>query len=285
MGFVGCRPRQTFEIKAIAPALRQATGIGMLAVSSMNLPKTPVLQTAAYTQAQDYGASALAIAETAYSPDDWQLVVNYWQQAVDLLESLPATAASADLLQRRLSLYRQNLQYAQQQRDRPNPAQVVAQPALAAQQPAPLPRPVLPNRAAESPSSKAPEPSAHPASQQSVPIVRRLGRTPVVSVSFNQAKRYDMIVDTGASGTLITQKMAADLNITPIGQARVTTASAVDILFPVGYVPSIQVGNIVANNVLVAIAGPEQTVGLLGHDVFGDYDVTVRQEVVEFQAR
>ena len=37
-----------------------------------------------------------------------------------------------------------------------------------------------------------------------VPIKRRSGRTPVIDVTFNGGQSFEMIVDTGASKTLIT---------------------------------------------------------------------------------
>ena len=56
--------------------------------------------------------------------------------------------------------------------------------------------------------------------------------------------------------------------------------------FSVGYVDSIEVGGAVIKNVPVAIApSPELEVGLLGHDFFGDYDVTIKRDLVEFRPR
>ncbi|MFE4106646.1 retropepsin-like aspartic protease family protein [Almyronema epifaneia] len=286
LALVGCRPSQRLAVEAIAPRLKLTAAIATVAVGTLNLKETAATQSVAYTQALDYAASALSLSQNAYSADDWQLVVNYWQQAVDLLETLSANAVEAATIQSNLSLYRQNLGYAQRQRDRFLEPTAIASPALSTRQPEPTaPAATPPNRETTAASPATSEPAGGKSDRHSVPIVRRLGRTPVVSVSFNQSRHYDMVVDTGASGTLITQKMATDLGITPIGQARITTASATDVVFPVGYVPSLQVGDILAQNVLVAIAGPEQTVGLLGHDIFGDYDVTIRQEVIEFQAR
>ena len=94
-----------------------------------------------------------------------------------------------------------------------------------------------------------------------------------------------MIVDTGASGTLITPGMAASLGIRSVGETSVDTASAQGVSFSMGYVNSIEVGGAVAQNVLVAMGGPELTLGLLGHDFFGNYDITIRENEVEFQER
>ncbi len=118
-----------------------------------------------------------------------------------------------------------------------------------------------------------------------VPIKRRRGGTPVIDVTFNGRKTFEMVVDTGASSTMITRSMATTLGVIPVKSIRADTASAMGVEFPVGYVQSIAVDGAVANKVLVAIAGADQDIGLLGHDFFGNYDVTIRQNVVEFRRR
>lgn len=116
-------------------------------------------------------------------------------------------------------------------------------------------------------------------------IKRRQGGTPVIDVTFNGGQTFEMIVDTGASGTMITRRMAEALGVVPVKTVKVDTASGVGVAFPVGYVQSIAVDGAVANKVLVAIGGPEQDIGLLGHDFFGNYDITVKRDVVEFHRR
>ena len=92
-----------------------------------------------------------------------------------------------------------------------------------------------------------------------------------------------MIVDTGASGTVITQKIAAALGVVTVGKAKANTASAKAVEFPIGYLDSMEVGGMTVNKVPVAIAGTELDTGLLGHDFFGNYDVTIKRNVVEFR--
>ncbi|MEW6494755.1 MAG: retropepsin-like aspartic protease [Cyanobacteriota bacterium] len=117
------------------------------------------------------------------------------------------------------------------------------------------------------------------------PIKRRQGGTPVIDVTFNGFQRFEMIVDTGASSTMITRSMASALGVLPVKTIKANTASAMGVEFPVGYVQSIAVDGAVTNKVLVMIAGADQDIGLLGHDFFGDYDVTLKQNVVEFRLR
>lgn len=117
-------------------------------------------------------------------------------------------------------------------------------------------------------------------------IKTRHGGTPVVDVIFNGGTPFEMIVDTGASGTVITQQMAAALGVVPIGKAKANTASDRNVEFAIGNISSIEVGGAVVNNVAVAIAPTANLdLGLLGQDFFSNYDITIKRDVVEFRPR
>jgi hypothetical protein len=73
-------------------------------------------------------------------------------------------------------------------------------------------------------------------------IKRRAGGTPVIDVVFNGNKTFEMIVDTGASGTLITQRMATALGVRQVGTGRAGIADGSVVEFPLGVVRSIRVG-------------------------------------------
>ncbi len=115
-------------------------------------------------------------------------------------------------------------------------------------------------------------------------IINRIGGVPVIMVTFNGRYTAPMILDTGASGTVITQSMASTLGVVPIGQAIAQTANGYT-TFDVGYVDSIEVEGVKVQQLPVAIGLPDMEVGLLGHDFFGHFDVTVRETVVEFRPR
>ncbi|WP_424409515.1 retropepsin-like aspartic protease family protein, partial [Microcoleus sp.] len=115
-------------------------------------------------------------------------------------------------------------------------------------------------------------------------IKRRAGGTPVIDVVFNGNKTFEMIVDTGASGTLITQQMAVALGVRPVRTVRAGIADGSVVEFPIGLVRSIRVGGAAIQNVEVAIA-KQMPIGLLGHDFFGNYDVKIKKDVVEFYVR
>jgi predicted aspartyl protease len=116
-------------------------------------------------------------------------------------------------------------------------------------------------------------------------IKRREGGTPVIDVTFNNQQTFEMIVDTGASSTVITQQMARAMAVVPVAKLKFDTASAKGVEMPLGSLQSVEAGGAVAKGLLVAIAGPTLGTGLLGHDFFGQYDITIKQDVVEFHVR
>ncbi|WP_017720012.1 retropepsin-like aspartic protease family protein [Kamptonema formosum] len=114
------------------------------------------------------------------------------------------------------------------------------------------------------------------------PIKRRDGGTPVIDVVFNGNQTFEMLLDTGATGTAITPKMAQALGVRPEGVMRVDTASDTGLQVPLGHVASIQVGAAVIQNVPVTIL-PKLEIGLLGQNFFSRYEVTIKKDVVEFR--
>ncbi|WP_448526930.1 retropepsin-like aspartic protease family protein [Parathermosynechococcus lividus] len=119
------------------------------------------------------------------------------------------------------------------------------------------------------------------------PIVRRQNGIPVIQVTFNRRLRFEMMVDSGASMTVITRPMARALGITPaqvIDNLTFHTANGTVVL-PIVYVQSISVAGLHRNRVPVAIAGAEMPLGLLGQDFLQNYDVSLRQDHIYFQRR
>jgi predicted aspartyl protease len=117
-----------------------------------------------------------------------------------------------------------------------------------------------------------------------VPIKRRIGRTPVIEVTFNDNRKFEMIFDTGASGTLITLEMASSLKLKTTGSMEAQIADGSQVKFMTSKVSSVAVGGVVVNNMEVAIA-PKAGIGLLGHDFFGNYDVRILEKEVELSPR
>lgn len=106
----------------------------------------------------------------------------------------------------------------------------------------------------------------------------------MIEVLFNGNRPFEMIVDTGASGTLITRSMANALKVPIVGKVQSSIADGSTVEFPVGQVRSIAVSGAEVQNVRVAIAD-RMDIGLLGHDFFGNYDVKIKRDVVEFYPR
>lgn len=113
-------------------------------------------------------------------------------------------------------------------------------------------------------------------------IKHRAGGVPVIDVTFNGRDTFEMIVDTGASGTVITKKMAALLGLKAESKAKFDTANARNVELVLSRVKSIEVDGAVARNVLVAVGSSELDTGLLGHDFFGNYNILIKQDTVEF---
>ncbi len=114
-----------------------------------------------------------------------------------------------------------------------------------------------------------------------VKIKRREGGTPVIDVLFNSYHTFEMLLDTGASHTTITPDMAAVLNVVIVGIERAVIANGQLIESPMGNVASIGVGGVSVNNLLVAIGA----IPLLGQNFFGNYDLIIKQEIIEFHSR
>ncbi|MCT7950392.1 retroviral-like aspartic protease family protein [Ancylothrix sp. C2] len=114
-----------------------------------------------------------------------------------------------------------------------------------------------------------------------VPIKRRDGGIPVIDVTFNGKQKFEMLLDTGASITKITEAMANSLGVVADGKIRAQVASGDFVEFPTGRVSQINVGGAVASNVQVSIG----SVPLLGQNFFGGYDVTIKKDVVELRSQ
>ncbi len=107
---------------------------------------------------------------------------------------------------------------------------------------------------------------------------------PVIDVTFNYGQTFEMIVDTGASGTLITQEMASSLQVTPMGWIDIGVADGRVVTLPTGTITAISVDGATITNVPVVIA-QSMPIGLLGHDFFDGFDIKIKEDIVEFYPR
>ena len=246
-------PAQSVPAQIVAP------------VASDRLPASAENRAAAYQEAINLASSAFTLGQRATSPDDWDLIVSRWDQAIQMLKQVPTGDQNYGAAQTKIKEYERNLAQAKQRL-------VTLQ-----QPPAEIARP------ASKPALTPQGPVATAVRSTRIPIIERRGGTPVIEVMVN-GRRYPMILDTGASHTHITRAMANELGVEVIGQASVATASSSRAVVDVGYVDSIQVGNITRSNLPVSI-GDAVPIGLLGNDVYRNFDVTLQANSVEFLQR
>jgi tetratricopeptide (TPR) repeat protein len=117
------------------------------------------------------------------------------------------------------------------------------------------------------------------------PIKHRLpGGSPLIEVVFNEKYTFDMIVDTGASITMITSRMAQALQTNPTAYKWFMMADGHQVEYPVGWVQSIAVQRAERRFIEVAI-GDREAVGLLGQDFLSYYDIRILAHEIEFHLR
>lgn len=204
-----------------------------------------------YQKATDIAAGAITISKSAVSRDDWSLVANRWQDAVKLLKTVPASSRQYKTAQKKLTEYQDYL-------------------ANAKLRAAPLP---------QKSCSRDTNPQFF-----SIPIKGRTGGTPIVEVAFND-RTFDMLFDTGATHTLVTQSIAATLRLPVVGASRMTIANGSTVTLPIALVKSQGVDGRVKVQVPVAVAPQAMPIGLLGQDFSQGYDVAIKEDAIEFRRR
>lgn len=120
-----------------------------------------------------------------------------------------------------------------------------------------------------------------------IPIKRRDGGefgTPIIEVKFNDRYVFEMLFDTGATMTVITESMADALSVKSTGVLPFKTASNNLILFETASVSSVMIGEVITNDFNIAIS-PTLNMGLLGQDFYGMYDITIKYGTIEFRKR
>jgi len=103
------------------------------------------------------------------------------------------------------------------------------------------------------------------------------GRAVIVPVTFNRSVNANLLLDTGASMTMISRRVATALALSTTGAALLSgiggTVSA-----PIARIESVQVGDVEVTGMAVSvhdISRPAQFEGLLGMDFLGRFQVSV----------
>jgi predicted aspartyl protease len=205
-----------------------------------------------YQQAIDVATGAAIISQSAVSRDDWNLVASQWQQAIQLLKAVPNSSSNHPSAQKKLTQYQGFL-------------------AEAKQKATPLPK-------------KTQQGDINP-QFFSVPIKGRIGGIPIIEVSFNGTQKFDMLFDTGATNTLITVSMAYALKLKRSGLTKITIADGSQVVLPVTSLKSMEVDGRLKRQLTVSVAPPAMPIGLLGQDFYEGYDVSIKENVIEFRRR
>ena len=117
-----------------------------------------------------------------------------------------------------------------------------------------------------------------------VPIKSRRSGIPVIDVKFNNRYVFEMMLDTGASGIVITKQMSKKLKVKHQKTVWVSTPSNSRVAMSAGYVYSVGVSDISHKNPVV-ITAPTMDMGLLGQSFFYRYDMTIKSDTIEFRER
>jgi predicted aspartyl protease len=114
-----------------------------------------------------------------------------------------------------------------------------------------------------------------------VPILARSGGTPIIAVTLDGRKTFPMLVDTGATYTMITPEMARAIGFQPQGKQKIRVASGEVLEVPKGTIDSIQVGEAQTNNATILVG----SVPLLGQNFLSAHNVIMAQNFIVFRPK
>jgi clan AA aspartic protease (TIGR02281 family) len=223
-------------------------------------PKPSVVETDNYQEALTKAASAQSIGQSALSHEDWVLVNGRWQQAIELLKAVPKNSSNYSLALKLLPQYEQSMNRAHQKL-------ATFKSQMSATKPAVVVDGV----------------EVDPSKSFAIPIVKKLEGVPIVEVTIN-GERCQMLLDTGASRTLITRGVKQKLALSATGSTAATTANG-SANFETLTLNSVKVGEIQISNLSVAVGNDDMSYGLLGHDIYKGYDITLKEDSVIFEKR
>lgn len=110
-----------------------------------------------------------------------------------------------------------------------------------------------------------------------VPVVLLAGRAAIVPVIFNQSLRGNLMLDTGATNTVLSRRIAGLLSLRPLGTRTFQTVGG-PISIGLSRLQSLKVGEAEVNDLTVAIhdfSPDPRFEGLLGMDFLGRYLVAL----------
>ena len=107
----------------------------------------------------------------------------------------------------------------------------------------------------------------------------------IVEVTFNDRYIFDLVLDTGATITTITQQMQRTMQLNTIGEQWCIVADGRRVKFGVCQINSLCVNKATINYLNVAVGTKETDEGLLGQDFLSNYEVRILKEEVHLYPR
>jgi clan AA aspartic protease (TIGR02281 family) len=233
-----------------------------------------------YQDALNTASAARAVSETAIAKEDWSLVADRWQESIAQLKLVPKKSINYPLAMKILPQFQQNLANARQKSA--NFKAATTDQAI----------PTLKKSDPTNKISKADKVSDSPvvitkieqSESFSLPIISKNNDVPVVEVVINGRDRIPMMLDTGASKTLLTKGVAERLKLVSSGKTKAKTANGTA-EFDTVKLDSVEFGQGKVTDLLVAVGDNNLNYGLLGHDVYKGYDITLTEDNVQFKKR
>ncbi len=228
-----------------------------------------------YQQAIATAQRAAQLSKQAKSVEDWQMVIQQWQASIALMKQVPAQDANHAAAVQSLDLLNEGVIRSQGELQRIRENNQDQENNQAAQLKA--------TQALEETTQRLKEKLDKPVRTYQATIKSYKNGIPVIDVTFNGSFSFEMMVDTGASSTMITESMSKALNVETVTYVTANTPSG-ETKFLVGYVNSIAVGKNPSQNVVQEIPVAIGPVALLGHDFFGDCNINIKRDrnIVEF---
>jgi clan AA aspartic protease (TIGR02281 family) len=230
-----------------------------------------------YQEALNTAAAARSVSETAMAKEDWSLVADRWQESVKLLKMIPKNSINYPLAMKILPQYQQNLSYARQKATNYKPPSSDQKDLESTKK----------GNKAEKPDPNIDSIKITQIDQSqsfSLPIVAKNNNVPIIEIVINGRDRVQMMLDTGASKTLLTKGVAERLKLASQGKTTAKTANG-NAEFDTVKLDSLEFGPGKVTNLTVAVGDNNLNYGLLGHDVYKGYDITLTEDSVQFKKR
>ncbi|MEL6900808.1 MAG: tetratricopeptide repeat protein [Cyanobacteria bacterium J06606_4] len=107
---------------------------------------------------------------------------------------------------------------------------------------------------------------------------------PVLEVMLDGIAKFDMVIDRNAPNSIITQRMANQLNLTTVSYQYVYLADGTPMELSIARLRSVVIGGTIITDVYVAIA-PDNATVVLGKDCFSAYSIRISGNDITFTRR